>query len=141
MIKEGIMGEGQEAAFQEMENPIEINPSAGLEIPPIPGRLQVYCGDRSRNSKIVDKTARSVGRLALWIMELEQHEFEIRYRKGTLNRVADVLSRHSFGPEEITKVAGVSAALNNISDVPESPEKSLCSDETQVTQKTNSRTL
>lgn len=38
------------------------------------------------------------GRLARWIMELkQQHDFEMRYRKGTLNRVADALSRQPLG--------------------------------------------
>lgn len=34
------------------------------------------------------------GRLARWIMELQQHQFEIKYRKGALNKVADALSRN-----------------------------------------------
>lgn len=44
------------------------------------------------------------GRLARWVMELQQYDFSIKYRKGTLNRVADALSRQphelpSDGPE------------------------------------------
>lgn len=30
------------------------------------------------------------GRLARWVIELQQYDFKIRYRKGTLNHVADV---------------------------------------------------
>lgn len=37
------------------------------------------------------------GRLARWVMELQQHDMEIQYRKGTLNRVADALSRNPIG--------------------------------------------
>lgn len=29
------------------------------------------------------------GRLACWVIELQQYDFKIKYRKGTLNRVAD----------------------------------------------------
>lgn len=34
---------------------------------------------------------------ACWVIELQQHDFEIQYRKGTLNRVADALSRQPVG--------------------------------------------
>lgn len=37
------------------------------------------------------------GRLARWVIELQQHDFEIQYRKGTLNRVADPLSQQPVG--------------------------------------------
>jgi len=33
------------------------------------------------------------GRLGKWLFELQQYDFEIKYRKGTLNQVADALSR------------------------------------------------
>lgn len=34
------------------------------------------------------------GRLARWVLEIQQYEFEVEYRKGTANRVADALSRN-----------------------------------------------
>lgn len=39
------------------------------------------------------------GRLARWVMELHQYDFEVQYRKLTLNCVANALSRQSV--EEI----------------------------------------
>lgn len=33
------------------------------------------------------------GRLARWLFELQQHDFEIKYRRGSQNQVADALSR------------------------------------------------
>jgi len=33
------------------------------------------------------------GRLARWMLELQQYTFEVKYRRGKLNRVADALSR------------------------------------------------
>ncbi len=41
------------------------------------------------------------GRLARWVMELQQYDFEVKYRKGTLNRVADALSRQSVTEVEL----------------------------------------
>jgi len=33
------------------------------------------------------------GRLARWMLELQQYTFDVKYRRGKLNRVADALSR------------------------------------------------
>lgn len=41
---------------------------------------------------------RPSGRLARWVLELQQHDFTIQYRKGTLNRVPDALSRYPVAP-------------------------------------------
>lgn len=37
------------------------------------------------------------GRLARWVIELQQHDFEIQCWKETLNHVADALSRQHVG--------------------------------------------
>ncbi|KAL7289968.1 hypothetical protein TKK_0015701 [Trichogramma kaykai] len=39
------------------------------------------------------------GRLARWAIQLNQWDFEVKYRKGTENRVADALSRSSLDLE------------------------------------------
>ncbi|KAL6419674.1 hypothetical protein ACFW04_011286 [Cataglyphis niger] len=41
----------------------------------------------------LQKLEAPTGRLARWLFELQQYDFEIKYRRGALNRVADALSR------------------------------------------------
>lgn len=38
------------------------------------------------------------GRLARWVMRLQQYDFHVEYRKGALNQVADALSREPVEP-------------------------------------------
>jgi len=50
------------------------------------------------------------GRLARWILELQQHEFEIRYRKGAMNKVADALSRNCTREAEESETCPITTA-------------------------------
>ena len=43
--------------------------------------------------KWLQKIDSPTGRLARWALELQQFDFEIKYRKGSTNQVADALSR------------------------------------------------
>lgn len=41
----------------------------------------------------LQKMKESTGRLGHWLFELQQYEFNVRYRKGNDNKVVDTLSR------------------------------------------------
>lgn len=43
--------------------------------------------------KWLQKLESPSGRLGRWVFELQQYEFDVKYRRGILNRVADALSR------------------------------------------------
>ena len=45
--------------------------------------------------KWLQKLESPVGRLGRWAFELQQYDFEVQYRKGALNKVADALSRQN----------------------------------------------
>jgi len=52
--------------------------------------------------KWLQKLDSPTGRLARWALELQQYDYEIRYRRGVLNQVADILSRHPIKTNEET---------------------------------------
>ena len=52
--------------------------------------------------KFIRNVKEPVGRLARWMLELQQYDFEVQYKKGTLQVVADALSRNvDLAEEEI----------------------------------------
>jgi len=47
----------------------------------------------SRTIRLSVAEDRITGRLARWMLEFQQYTFDVKYRRGKLNRVADTLSR------------------------------------------------
>lgn len=52
------------------------------------------------------------GRLGRWVLKLQQFDFEIQYRKGALNKVADALSRHPVTEIENTRQSSQNSYKN-----------------------------
>jgi len=52
------------------------------------------------------------GMIARWVLELQQYDFEISYRKGQLNVVADAISRQPL-PESLRGLKEASATITS----------------------------
>jgi len=62
------------------------------------------------------------GRLARWIMDLQQYDFTIEYRKGTLNKVADALSRQVARKDDAVVPVGIAEIVREGLAREEEPE-------------------
>jgi len=64
--------------------------------PPPPrlfGGVYNHSDYRPTSSPVATKMDSPTGRLGRWALELQQYTFNVQYRRGILNRVADALSR------------------------------------------------
>jgi len=60
--------------------------------PRLSGGIYVYGSYRPSSSPVATKNE-FTGRVIRWALELQQYTFNVQYRRGSLNRVADALSR------------------------------------------------
>jgi len=58
------------------------------------GWLHLHCDDRPLVPTMASQTER-IYQLGRWLFELQQYDYDVQYRKGSLNRVADALSKKS----------------------------------------------
>lgn len=63
------------------------------------------------------------GRLARWVMDLQQYSFDIKYKKGVLNKLADTLSR---SPVNICLIEEIQCTWydKKLKEIEENPENS-----------------
>lgn len=62
------------------------------KIPRLPGGLQIH-GTDHQSLRCLRNIKEPAGRLARWAIFLQQYDFDVQYRKGSQNQLADILSR------------------------------------------------
>lgn len=70
--------------------------------------------------KWFQKIESATGRLGRWAFELQQYNFEIQYRRGPLNRVADALSHQGSVQAVVNIRCPYKHMLTLVSDAPQS---------------------
>ena len=76
--------------------------------------------------KFLQSFKEPTGRLARWILELQEYDFEIRYKKGSLQVVADALSRNiNLSENEIAAFREIKDKwyIERVRDVQKTPRK------------------
>ncbi|VDI58312.1 Hypothetical predicted protein [Mytilus galloprovincialis] len=77
------------------------------------GKFTIYT-DHKALTYLMNQKA-NTGKLTRWAMDLQHYNFEIKYRKGCNNQVADALSRRSYPeqPDDENEVAAVKVSEVN----------------------------
>ena len=74
-------------------------------VPSLPARETLSAGDRPRSTAMAVQPQKMEGLLCQWALALQEYDFDIVYRKGSLNSNADALSRCEHTQAEADHVA------------------------------------